>query len=236
MPGATYYTPLASSTRRGPFMPKHDRFRPAWSPGHSWARALALLTMLGTVLVGSGCGTPTAPPVVDKQAAGDPSSDQELKAEIHSLVTEVESVKTTVAELSQRLGRLEHEKAVAARGKAISVEEQLRKRITITFPRNTLEVALKLLSGDIGVPLVIRSGDLQLEGITKNQSFGMDERDQPAEAILLTILKRANPDGKLVYIIENQPDVGERIVVTTRAAAASRGDTLPAALREPSAR
>ena len=76
------------------------------------------------------------------------------------------------------------------------------------------------------MPIVIRGADLQLDGITKNQSFGLDERDKPADAILRTILARSNPDGKLVYVVRSKDGV-ESIEITTRAAAANRGDTLP---------
>ena len=39
------------------------------------------------------------------------------------------------------------------------------------------------------------------------------------------ILAKANPDGKLVYVIR-KTDAGERIEITTRAAVEKRGDTL----------
>ena len=67
---------------------------------------------------------------------------------------------------------------------------------------------------------------LELEGITKNQSFGLDEQNQTADAILRTILARSNPDGKLVYVVRNKGGA-ESIEITTRAAAAKRGDVLP---------
>jgi hypothetical protein len=69
----------------------------------------------------------------------------------------------------------------------------------------------------------IMGGDLQLEGITKNQSFGLDERDKTADAILRIILAKCNPDGKLVYVVHVKHGV-ETIDITTRAAAAKRGE------------
>ena len=106
---------------------------------------------------------------------------------------------------------------------------------------DTLEAALDQLSQDIGAPIVIRGPDLQADGITKNQSFGIDIANKPAEEILVEILHLANPDKtspgthdprqKLVYIIERKPDKTEQIVVTTRARAAERHDELPAAFR-----
>jgi hypothetical protein len=117
---------------------------------------------------------------------------------------------------------------------AQSLEERLDKTTTLVFNRDTLEMAIKLLSDDTGIPITINGGDLQLDGITKNQSFGIDARDRPARDILVEILRKANPDvlatgpddirQKLVYV-EGPSDT---IVVTTRAAAAKRGDPLPA--------
>jgi hypothetical protein len=74
-----------------------------------------------------------------------------------------------------------------------------------------------------------------LEGITKNQSFGLDERDLPAEEILQKVMLLANPDGKLVYVLKPGDDGAERIIITTRAAVAKRGDKLPDALVQPTA-
>ena len=113
--------------------------------------------------------------------------------------------------------------------KSGDVAAALAKTISLSFPRDTLEKSLEMLSTEIGVEIVILGSDLQLEGITKNQSFGLDERDQPAVEILTKILKLANSDGKLVYVIKPRPTGGEPIIfVTTRAAAKKRGDTLPA--------
>ena len=67
---------------------------------------------------------------------------------------------------------------------------------------------------------------MQLEGITKNQSFGLDERDKPAEAILRVILMKANPDGKLIYVFRGAGE-GDSLEITTKAAAAKRGDAVP---------
>jgi hypothetical protein len=122
-----------------------------------------------------------------------------------------------------------------------SLHERMSKVTSLRFAKDTLEAALEQLSQDIGVPIVIRGPDLQADGITKNQSFGIDVSDKPAEAILVQILRLANPDKeatgpgdrrqKLVYIIEQGPDKTEQIVVTTRARAKERRNELPAAFR-----
>jgi hypothetical protein len=113
--------------------------------------------------------------------------------------------------------------------KSADIAGALAKKISISFPRDTLEKSLEMLSTEIGVEIVILGSDLQLEGITKNQSFSLDEREQPAIEILTKILKLANSDGKLVYVIKPRQAGGEPILfVTTRAAVKKRGDTLPA--------
>lgn len=108
-----------------------------------------------------------------------------------------------------------------------TAKEKLQQKISLRFPSDTLEKSIQGLAEEIGLPITILGGDLQLEGITKNQSFGLDERDKPAEAILRVILMKANPDGKLIYVIRGAGD-GDSLEITTKAAAAKRGDTVPA--------
>ena len=71
----------------------------------------------------------------------------------------------------------------------------------------------------LGQSIEILGGDLQLDGITKNQSFALDERDKPAEAVLRTILAKSDSAGRLVYVIRKRDGV-ESIEITTKAAAA----------------
>ncbi len=123
----------------------------------------------------------------------------------------------------------------------VSVQENLKRTISLRFARDTLEAALAQLSQDMGVAIVIRGPDLESDGITKNQSFGIDLANKPAEDVLIEILRLANPDKtasgpndvkqKLVYVIGIGDDGKEQIIVTTRAAAASRGEALPAAFQ-----
>lgn len=116
----------------------------------------------------------------------------------------------------------------------LTIEQRLAKVTSLSFPKDTLEQALNLLAEDIGVPITILGRDLQLEGITKNQSFGINLRDKPAEEILLEILLLANPDRtatgpaepkqKLVYVVRDNPP---GIEVTTRTSVEKRGNKLP---------
>jgi serine/threonine-protein kinase len=102
----------------------------------------------------------------------------------------------------------------------------LQKKISLVFAKDTLEKSIQMLSEEIGMPMEILGGDLQLDGITKNQSFALDERDKPAEAVLRTILAKSDSAGRLVYVIRKRDGV-ESIEITTKAAAAKRGDTVP---------
>jgi len=101
----------------------------------------------------------------------------------------------------------------------------LAQTISLVFGKDTLEKSIQMIADEIGIEIEILGSDLQLEGITKNQSFGLDQKQKPAAEILTRILAKANPDGKLVYVIR-KTDSGERIEITTRAAVDKRGDTL----------
>jgi hypothetical protein len=124
--------------------------------------------------------------------------------------------------------------AAVAINEAQSIGQKLKRVTSLTFARDTLEKAIQLLADDIGVKAEIVGPDLQLEGITKNQSFGLDEKDKPADEILRDIMLKANPDGKLVYVIKpKEAGADETLLITTRTAAAKRGDKLPAELVKP---
>lgn len=107
---------------------------------------------------------------------------------------------------------------------------KLQKKITLVFARDTLEKAIEMLAEETGLPMEILGNDLQLDGITQNQSFGLDQRDQTAADVLRLVLTQANPDGKLVYIIRTEA-AGEKIFITTRGQAEKRGDPLPPAFQ-----
>ena len=105
---------------------------------------------------------------------------------------------------------------------------KLGRTMTLTFAKDNLERSIQMVSDETGVPMEILGGDLQLEGITKNQSFGLDETDKTADEILRVILAKSNPEGKLVYIVKER-DGEEWVLITTRAAVEKRGDPLPPA-------
>jgi serine/threonine protein kinase len=123
-----------------------------------------------------------------------------------------------------------------AAAKAVTTEplaKKLDRKISLVFDRATLEKALQMVGEELGAEVVILGADLQLEGITKNQSFGLQERDQTAREILQKIMLRANPDGKLIYVIRGGGEgSGETLVITTRASARQRGEAVPAEFAE----
>jgi hypothetical protein len=120
----------------------------------------------------------------------------------------------------------------------LTLAEKLAASTTLSFSKETLENALKTLAEQAKIDISIAGRELQLEGITKNQTLAVDLRDRPAAEILVELLRRANPDKeatgpadprqKLVYVIQ-----AGRIVVTTRSAAARDGLELPKVFGEP---
>ncbi|MEO1990392.1 MAG: protein kinase, partial [Pirellulales bacterium] len=116
--------------------------------------------------------------------------------------------------------------------KPLSAQEKLQQKTSLSFPRDTLEKSIQLIAEDINLTIEILGNDLKLEGITKNQSFGLDEKEKTADEIIRAILIKANPDGKLVYIFRGQGE-NESLVITTRASAGERGDTIPPVFSSP---
>ena len=128
--------------------------------------------------------------------------------------------------IEQNPGAAAARAVVAPAAGPASAADRLQRKMSLVFASDTLEKTVQMIAEEIGLPIEILGKDFELEGITKNQSFGLDERNQTADAILRTILARSNPDGKLVYVIRAK-DGAESVEITTRAAAAKRGDTLP---------
>jgi hypothetical protein len=114
----------------------------------------------------------------------------------------------------------------------LSAAEKLQQKLSLSFPRDTLEKSIQLLSEEIGLPIEILGNDLKLEGITKNQSFGLEEQNKTADEILRVILMKANPDGKLIYVFQG-PGAGESLAITTRAAATDRKLAVPPVFTTP---
>ncbi|MES1213597.1 MAG: hypothetical protein ABUL64_03340, partial [Singulisphaera sp.] len=138
-----------------------------------------------------------------------------------------------LAEQPRSAGAAAPRSTVAKPATAEPLAQRLDRKISLVFDRATLEKALQMVGEEIGADVVIQGADLQLEGISKNQSFGLAERDQPAREILQKIMLRANPDGKLIYVIRGPASGGgETLVITTRASARQRGEAVPAEFAE----
>ena len=120
-----------------------------------------------------------------------------------------------------------------------TIAEKLAVSMSISFPQNSLEFALRDIGEEVGIPIEINGGDLQLDGITRNKEIkDFHHEDKPAGEILAQLLVRANPEAspgpgtdvqKLIYVIYpmDGPEDAKKLVVTTRAAAAREEYTLP---------
>ena len=112
-----------------------------------------------------------------------------------------------------------------------SAAARLQKPVTVIFDSDTLETAIEILSEAVGIPIEIAGEDLELEGITKNQSFGLAERDNSAEAVLRIILSKSeSKPGQLIYVFREDGDQ-EKIVITTNQAAQQRDEVIPEVFR-----
>ncbi len=112
-----------------------------------------------------------------------------------------------------------------------SAMARLQKPVTVMFDSDTLETAIEILSEVVGIPIEIAGEDLELEGITKNQSFGLSERDNSAEEVLRIILKKSeSKPGQLIYVFRGDGDQ-EKIVITTFQAALQRDEPIPEVFR-----
>ena len=93
---------------------------------------------------------------------------------------------------------------------AETIAEKLKRKTTLSFVNEPLDRSMSLLGDDLGIRIEILGSDLQLDGITKNQAIrDLNEQDKPAGEILRDIMFKANPDGKLVYVVKaRQPERG----------------------------
>ena len=154
-----------------------------------------------------------------------------LRAYLPSLAAHNLVLATRLALWHRAGSHLESAPAAAPDGIA-AMAARLQRPVTLRFSSDTLEGALARLGELIDAEITIQGSDLQAEGITQNQSFAMDQHEAPAAEVLETILRRASPEGKLIYTISHVESADgsqeEVISVTTRTAAVPRDDILPA--------
>lgn len=121
---------------------------------------------------------------------------------------------------------------------------------TLKFERDSLEQALLALAKQVQrtqpeFAIEILGKDLQLEGITKNQSIrNFSAEGKPVAEILTALVLRADPQAALkdshdprlhlVWQIGRHPKDAQKaaVLITTRAAARKRGEQLPAVFEE----
>ena len=130
-----------------------------------------------------------------------------------------------------------------------SLDEALKTVMSLKFDQMSLEFAMKAIEddfsetyGQLPFPFAVKiiGGDLELNGITRNQQVrGFDQPNKPLADILTALVMKANPvatvkapsevDQKLIWVTGPSPDDATKqiILITTRDAAASKGYTLP---------
>jgi hypothetical protein len=140
-----------------------------------------------------------------------------------------------------------------------TLDELLKMKSSMQFDAQSLEFAMRDLAldaqdvakgsafakgGSKELAIKMIGGDLEKDGITRNMTVrDFNQKDKPLEDILTALVMRANPittvkaaneaDQKLLWVIGPDPDTGkESILITTRAAAATKKYTLPAVFRE----
>jgi eukaryotic-like serine/threonine-protein kinase len=145
--------------------------------------------------------------------------------------------------------------AETAPGKPVirDIHDLLGQRYSISFPQQALDIAMGEVATEVrdsapelSFPFEIKilGSDLQLAGITQNQSIrDFDARDKSLAEILTMMVMKANPittvktpnevDQKLIWVIGPDPvhPAQNIVLITTRDAAAAKNYTLPEAFR-----
>jgi len=98
--------------------------------------------------------------------------------------------------------------------------------VAVKFERNSMQGSLEMITARTGVPFEIYGPDLQLEGITGCQSYGMDEPRQPLEDLLKKLLLRNNRDGKLAYTVKTNAEGLNVVHIVTRQGAEKRDEQI----------
>lgn len=92
---------------------------------------------------------------------------------------------------------------------------ELDTLVTVSSRRDTLEVYVRRLAGATGIPFMLYWNALTLQGITKNQSFPFEAKDQPARDILMALLRKADSENRLRAVLRATDDGRVGIDITT---------------------
>jgi eukaryotic-like serine/threonine-protein kinase len=163
----------------------------------------------------------------------------------HNLVLGGELVVATTPGAAVAGGRT----AVATSAGPKTIADALQWKTSYSFDNQSLEFAMRDLADDVkgnlkNAPfefsIKIIGGDLEKDGITRNQSVrDFKQESQTVADILTALVRKANPvttvkdpsekDQKLVWVIGPDPDdpTKQAVLITTRTAAATKKYTLP---------
>jgi len=100
-------------------------------------------------------------------------------------------------------------------GACAVAENPLDKLVTFTDPKITTEKAVERVSQQTGLTIEIEVDELQKEGITKNQSFGIELKAARAGEAIEMILLKGDPKGRLTYFVKED---GTIVITTIKAA------------------
>jgi hypothetical protein len=127
-----------------------------------------------------------------------------------------------------------------------TIAEALQLKTTFSFDSQSLEFAVRDLAIDVNDQLKggtlqfgikIIGPDLEKDGVTRNISINNFKQENAAIADILTALvmrtstakEPTDPGQKLIWVVADDPDAAgkQTILLTTRAAAAAKGYTVP---------
>lgn len=95
---------------------------------------------------------------------------------------------------------------------------ELDALVTIPSRRDTLEVYVQRLAGATGIPFTLYWNALTRQGITKNQTFPFEAKEQPARDVLMAILQKADSEHRLRAVLRATDDGRVGIDITTKQA------------------
>jgi len=120
-----------------------------------------------------------------------------------------------------------------------TIAEKLQSPISISFPQNSLELALHDIADVAGLEFEIMGPDLMKDGITRNKEIkDFEYENMPAGQVLANLMVRANPEPspgpnsaaqQLIFVIHPAEGAEEnkKLLITTRKAAEANSYQVP---------